>query len=65
MTPAASADYPRTFKDFIERFDSEAACLEYVERIRWPNGFVCPHCGVIGAYWRMGDGLTTPCSMSL
>lgn len=32
MTPASSANYPRTFKDFIERFDSEDACLEYVER---------------------------------
>lgn len=57
MTPAASADYPRTFRDFIERFDSEGACLAYVEQIRWPNGFVCPHCGVIDEPWRMGDGL--------
>jgi transposase-like protein len=58
MTPAASADYPRTFKDFIERFDSEAACLAYVEQIRWPNGFVCPFCGVIDEPWRMkGDTL--------
>ena len=56
MTPAASADYPRTFKDFIERFDSEAACLAYVEQIRWPNGFVCPHCGVIDEPWRMAGG---------
>jgi transposase-like protein len=56
MTPAASADYPRTFKDFIERFDSEDACLAYVERIRWPNGFVCPHCGVIDEPWRMKGG---------
>lgn len=56
MTPAASADYPRTFKDFIERFDSEAACLAYVEKIRWPNGFVCPFCGVIDEPWRMKGG---------
>ncbi len=57
MTPAASADYPRTFSEFIKRFDSEEACLRYVEQIRWPDGFVCPHCGVIGSYWRMGDKL--------
>jgi hypothetical protein len=58
MTPAASADYPRTFNEFIRRFDSEDACLAYVERIRWPNGFVCPHCGVIDEPWRMkGDTL--------
>ena len=56
MTPAASADYPRTFNDFLERFDSEEACLAYVEQIRWPNGFVCPHCGVIDEPWRMKGG---------
>jgi len=57
MTPAASADYPRTFNDFLKRFSDEADCLAYVERIRWPNGFVCPACGVIAEPWRMGNGL--------
>lgn len=28
----------------------ENAAREYLERLRWPNGAVCPHCGVIGAY---------------
>src|SRR4249919_4364592 len=56
MTPQAGIDYPRTFNDFLARFDSEAACLEYLETIRWGNGFVCPRCGVVGSYWRMGDG---------
>jgi len=28
----------------------EDAAREYLERLRWPNGAVCPHCGVIGAY---------------
>jgi transposase-like protein len=49
--------YPKTFAEFIKRFDSEAACLAYVEAIRWPDGFVCPHCGVASEPWRMGDGL--------
>lgn len=59
MVPASSftADYPRTFREFIDRFDSEAACLEYLEAVRWRDGFVCPHCGVLGSYWRMADGL--------
>lgn len=48
-------DYPRTFKDFIARFNSEEVCLRYVEQARWPDGFVCPHCGVKGSYWRMKD----------
>lgn len=28
----------------------EDAAREYLERLRWPNGAVCPHCGAIGAY---------------
>jgi len=56
MTPQAGIDYPRTFSDFITRFDTEDACLEYLEAIRWGDGFVCPRCGVLGDYWRMGDG---------
>jgi len=28
----------------------EDAAREYLERLRWPNGVVCPHCGVTGAY---------------
>ena len=55
MMPPDSA-YPRTFAEFIKRFDTEDKCLAYVELIRWPNGFVCPFCGVVAEPWRMGDG---------
>jgi hypothetical protein len=27
---------------------SETAAFEYVESLLWPNGPVCPHCGVVG-----------------
>ena len=59
MVPASSftADYPRTFAEFIRRFDSEEACRAYLETVRWRDGFVCPRCGVLGDFWRMGDGL--------
>ena len=30
-------------------FHDDAAARAYFERIRWPDGRVCPHCGVIGA----------------
>ena len=38
-------DYPRTLMDFEARFASEEACREYLIRLRWPGGFVCPRCG--------------------
>lgn len=31
--------------EFENRFSSEEACREYVYELRWPEGFVCPHCG--------------------
>ena len=32
--------------EFQERFNSEVACREHLYEMRWPNGFVCPKCGV-------------------
>ena len=29
-------------------FPDETACADYMERLRWPDGFVCPSCGVRG-----------------
>ncbi|MCB1883657.1 MAG: IS1595 family transposase [Geminicoccaceae bacterium] len=29
----------------MQRFNTDEAAREYLERIRWPNGPVCPHCG--------------------
>ena len=36
-------------------FASDAACLDYLEWLRWPDGFVCPSCTGAGG-WRLGDG---------
>ena len=44
-------DYPRTFQEVDEWFRNDAACREYIRRLRWPGGFVCPHCGWIGEPW--------------
>jgi len=30
------------------QFRDDHAAREYLERLRWPDGTVCPHCGVIG-----------------
>lgn len=38
-------DFPKTLVEFDERFRTEAACREYLMRLRWPDGFRCPKCG--------------------
>lgn len=42
----AGKDYPRNWSEFLDWFASEEACLAYLEKLRWPGGFVCPACGV-------------------
>ena len=37
-------DYPKTQAEFDLWFDREQACREYLARIRWPDGFICPRC---------------------
>ena len=45
-------DYPRNWNEFLDWFASEEACLAYLERLRWPTGFVCPSCGVASEPYR-------------
>lgn len=40
----ATEDYPATLLEFEDRFATEAACRDYLERLRWPDGFRCPCC---------------------
>jgi len=46
LAPVAGKDYPRNWSEFLDWFSSEQACLSYLEKLRWPSGFVCPACGV-------------------
>lgn len=43
--PVAGRDYPRTWAEFEAWFPTEDACCRYLEKLRWPGGFVCPSCG--------------------
>ena len=43
--PVGGIDYPTTFQEFDEWFSDEDACLKYIGKLRWPNGFTCPNCG--------------------
>ncbi len=50
--PVAGKDYPRNWREFLDWFASEEACLAYLEKLRWPDDFVCPACGVVGEPYR-------------
>lgn len=53
--PQAGTDYPGTWSSLLQWFPDDAACLAYLERLRWPKGFVCPSCGGTQG-WRLVDG---------
>ena len=46
---------PRSTGEFQAWFRTDEDCLDYLEWLRWPGGFICPRCGH-GTGWRLGDG---------
>jgi hypothetical protein len=56
--PRAGIDYPRNWHELVAWFRDDAACLRYLERLRWGQGFTCRFCGAVdGGWWQMRDGL--------
>src|SRR5512144_166529 len=53
--PRAGRHYPRSTGEFQAWFATDADCLDYLEWLRWPDGFVCPRCEHSGG-WAIGDG---------
>src|SRR5450755_2571688 len=49
----AALPFPRSLPEFQRLFPDDAACAAYLEKLRWQNGFVCPHCGVTGVPFRI------------
>lgn len=47
--------FPRSVGEFHAWFRADADCLDYLDWLRWPTGFVCPGCGHNGR-WRLSDG---------
>ena len=37
-------EYPTTLAELEARFGTEQACRDYLLKLRWPEGFVCPRC---------------------
>ncbi len=42
--PARRSGFSQSLPEFQQLFPDDAACAAYLERARWPDGFVCPHC---------------------
>lgn len=44
--PSSIPTFPENLLAFQKMFPDEAACLRYLESLRWPHGFNCGRCGV-------------------
>jgi hypothetical protein len=44
--------FPTSLPEFQRVFPNDRACATYLERLRWPEGFACPKCGVVGEPYR-------------
>jgi transposase-like protein len=54
-SPRAGVDYPGSYADVLSWFPDDVACLDYLDWLRWPDGFFCPRCGTRRG-WRLADG---------
>src|SRR3989338_258277 len=46
-------DCPMNILEFQKMFPDETACIKYLERMRWPNGFTCSQCFEVGEPFRI------------
>ena len=52
--PRAGVHYPTSLGDVHSWFGTDDDCLDYLEWLRWPDGFLCPRCA--GGGWLTADG---------
>lgn len=53
-TPISGVDYPATYRQFTSFFSDEKSCREYLDRLRFRDGFCCLGCGGT-EFWRASD----------
>lgn len=46
-------DCPMNILEFQKMFPDETACIKYLERMRWPDGFCCEKCFQVGEPFRI------------
>ena len=54
-------EYPHNVMDLEKQFSTEESCKDYLFRLRWPNGFVCPLCQAKGS-WQATRGRFVCCT---
>lgn len=54
-SPVAGVHYPADLAAVRSWFPDDAACLDYLDWLRWPDGFRCTHCGSEKG-WRLPAG---------
>ncbi len=42
--------FPESLTELEASFSTEQACRDYLLKLRWPEGFVCPRCGTRSAW---------------
>ena len=47
---------------FLDRFPNEAACLDHLRQLRWPDGFCCRACGGARGVRLRGRPRTVQCA---
>ncbi|NCC64506.1 MAG: IS1595 family transposase [Spirochaetia bacterium] len=54
-------DFPNTYREFIEMFPDDDACVAFLAKLRWPEGFICPACKQASIPWNANrDRLICP-----
>jgi hypothetical protein len=48
--------------EFERRFSTDKECRQHLEKVRWPNGFVCPGCGSANGKWLQDRKVTKCCN---
>ncbi len=58
---AKALNPPKSLPEFNQRFRTEIDCEDFLFRVRYPDGFVCPRCGVRKG-WPLNDRRLIECS---
>jgi len=52
----------KSLYDLMQAFADENACIEHLEKLRWPSGIVCPCCGSTRKIYRVSRGSGYKCA---